>query len=308
METESKYLKKIRDEIEKKSGKAKEHTGPNTVANYLNDIAKGVKDLDVGGGGGGIIEGPFSFTNETKRGTGNKTTDIVEISNEVIDYKSVTTNSNNIVINELKINPASADNSYPNVEIKAEIDNADIPDIVTDTMINEWGLVSTQKDPNGDIRNLTARFATLAISKYEKSTDKDTIMDVRPDDIVMTGSAGNTWDGTHDSLKEALAMIPKVHTVSTGNSISIRSHDEAGLQFPLDFVDDIEKIISWSIVTGNKNGGSSVVEYTAANIHGPVLVQPAVEGDPVMFNFDLVNDTDSLVTFDVVKAMIVTVG
>ena len=284
METESKYLKKIRDEIEKKSGKAKEHTGPNTVANYLNDIAKGVKDLDVGGGGGGIIEGPFSFTNETTdtSGTYNATVK-AEVTDKKILYSSV----------EKDKTTGDIKNSY-SVSMRAPTPTNPHAGVEFNTVDSRFG---------------SERYTGIFDGEISVKREKDNVeksVTVNYDDIT-TGDS-NTWDGTHDSLKEALAMIPKVHTVSTGNSISIRSHDEAGLQFPLDFVDDIEKIISWSIVTGDKNGGSSVVEYTAANIHGPVLVQPAVEGDPVMFNVDLVNDTDSLVEFDVVKVIIVTVG
>lgn len=54
METESKYLKKIRDVLRKKNSGSSSGTiysGPNTKAKYLNDIAKEVDKLDIGGGG-----------------------------------------------------------------------------------------------------------------------------------------------------------------------------------------------------------------------------------------------------------------
>ena len=56
METESRYLKKIRDVIHKKntgSGSGTIYSGPNTKAKYLHDIAKEVDKLDIGGGGSG---------------------------------------------------------------------------------------------------------------------------------------------------------------------------------------------------------------------------------------------------------------
>lgn len=292
METESKYLKKIRDEIEKKSGKTVTHEGPNTVPNYLNDISKAVKNLDIGGGGGGIIEGPFSFTNETKRGTGNKTTDSVEISNDVVDYKSVTTNSDGMVIKELKINPASADNSYPNVEIKTKIDNADIPDIITGTMINEWGLVSSQKDVNGDEWNLTARFGTLAIGKYDKSTDKGTVMDVRPDDIVMTGTAGNTWDGDNTSLKAALSRLPAVMKIITSSSGTIDAGEDVDFNMTLDSTKlrNIRDIHSWSVLCSQ-----DTVRYITLPIKNLRFTQSDTigVGHPHMMQFTLENNTGS---------------
>lgn len=54
METESKYLKKIRDVLRKKNSGSSSGTiysGPNTKAKYLNDIAKEVDKLDISGGG-----------------------------------------------------------------------------------------------------------------------------------------------------------------------------------------------------------------------------------------------------------------
>ncbi len=54
METESKYLKKIRDVLRKKNAGSSSGTiysGPNTKAKYLNDIAKEVDKLDISGGG-----------------------------------------------------------------------------------------------------------------------------------------------------------------------------------------------------------------------------------------------------------------
>lgn len=54
METESKYLKKIRDVLRKKNSGSSGGTiysGPNTKAKYLNDIAKEVDKLDISGGG-----------------------------------------------------------------------------------------------------------------------------------------------------------------------------------------------------------------------------------------------------------------
>ena len=60
METESRYLKKIRDVIHKKntgSGSGTIYSGPNTKAKYLNDIAKEVDKLDIGGGGS--LESPI---------------------------------------------------------------------------------------------------------------------------------------------------------------------------------------------------------------------------------------------------------
>lgn len=60
METESKYLKKIRDVLRKKNSGSSSGTiysGPNTKAKYLNDIAKEVDKLDISGGGSS--ESPF---------------------------------------------------------------------------------------------------------------------------------------------------------------------------------------------------------------------------------------------------------
>lgn len=54
METESRYLKKIRDVLRKKNAGSSSGTiysGPNTKAKYLNDIAKEVDKLDISGGG-----------------------------------------------------------------------------------------------------------------------------------------------------------------------------------------------------------------------------------------------------------------
>lgn len=62
METESKYLKKIRDVLRKKNSGSSSGTiysGPNTKAKYLNDIAKEVDKLDISGGGGSSYESPF---------------------------------------------------------------------------------------------------------------------------------------------------------------------------------------------------------------------------------------------------------
>lgn len=62
METESKYLKKIRDVLRKKNSGSSSGTiysGPNTKAKYLNDIAKEVDKLDISGGGSS--ESPFFF-------------------------------------------------------------------------------------------------------------------------------------------------------------------------------------------------------------------------------------------------------
>lgn len=303
METESKYLKKIRDEIEKKSGKTVTHEGPNTVPNYLNDISKAVKNLDIGGGGG-IIEGPFSFTNETKRGTGNKTTDTVEISNEVIDYKSVTTNSDNIDIKELKINPASADNSYPNVEIKAKIDNADIPDITYETTVNALGLLTSQEGVNGDRRDLMCHFDRLAIGSYDASTDKGTVMDVRPDDIVMTGTAGNTWDGTHDSLKEALAMIPAVMQImAVSQPVTIEAGSSGYFFIPINptQLKNVSDICSWTILCGYKPEGSDTIEYRTLPVKNDfVKFTQSPDGASVAHSmeFDLENYTESDMTFD----------
>ena len=61
METESRYLKKIRDVIHKKntgSGSGTIYSGPNTKAKYLHDIAEEVDKLDIGGGGS-TYESPF---------------------------------------------------------------------------------------------------------------------------------------------------------------------------------------------------------------------------------------------------------
>lgn len=60
METESRYLKKIRDVLRKKNAGSSSGTiysGPNTKAKYLNDIAKEVDKLDISGGGSS--ESPF---------------------------------------------------------------------------------------------------------------------------------------------------------------------------------------------------------------------------------------------------------
>lgn len=73
METESKYLKKIRDVLRKKNSGSSSGTiysGPNTKAKYLNDIAKEVDKLDISGGGSSY-ESPF-FIVKT-RTVGNKT-------------------------------------------------------------------------------------------------------------------------------------------------------------------------------------------------------------------------------------------
>ena len=72
METESRYLKKIRDVIHKKntgSGSGTIYSGPNTKAKYLHDIAEEVDKLDIGGGGS--TESPFFIV--TTRTVGNKT-------------------------------------------------------------------------------------------------------------------------------------------------------------------------------------------------------------------------------------------
>lgn len=61
METESRYLKKIRDVLRKKNAGSSSGTiysGPNTKAKYLNDIAKEVDKLDISGGGSSY-ESPF---------------------------------------------------------------------------------------------------------------------------------------------------------------------------------------------------------------------------------------------------------
>lgn len=50
METEAKYIKKIRDALKKKTGGvSKIFSGPNTKAKYLNDIAKTIDGMDIGG-------------------------------------------------------------------------------------------------------------------------------------------------------------------------------------------------------------------------------------------------------------------
>lgn len=50
METEAKYIKKIRDALKKKTGGvSKIFSGPNTKAKYLNDIAKTIEGMDIGG-------------------------------------------------------------------------------------------------------------------------------------------------------------------------------------------------------------------------------------------------------------------
>ena len=69
METESKYLKKIRDMIHKKNSGSSSGTiysGPNTKAKYLNDIAKEIDNLDIGGGGSS--DSPLLVINCVQRG------------------------------------------------------------------------------------------------------------------------------------------------------------------------------------------------------------------------------------------------
>lgn len=73
METESKYLKKIRDMIHKKNSGSSSGTiysGPNTKAKYLNDIAKEIDKLDIGGGGSS--DSPIFIINCIKNTSNNQ--------------------------------------------------------------------------------------------------------------------------------------------------------------------------------------------------------------------------------------------
>lgn len=62
METESKYLKQIRDELKKKNGDTGHslYNDSNAKAKYLRDIAKEIQKFDVDGGGGiFLVNGTF---------------------------------------------------------------------------------------------------------------------------------------------------------------------------------------------------------------------------------------------------------
>lgn len=269
METESKYLKKIRDEIEKKSGKTKEHTGPNTVANYLNDIAKGVKDLDVGGGGGGTVEGPFSFTNET-----TDTSGLFDC-----EYKAQVTDKKIL---------------YSNIE--KDKTTGDIKNTFTVTMN-----APNKSNPHAGMKfeSLNSRFGDLELStsvfdgnisvEYEKDNVEKSIT-VNYDDIT-TGDS-NTWDGNNTSLKAALSRLPAVMKFITSSSGTIEAGEDVDFNMTLDstVLRNIRDIHSWSVLCSQ-----DTVRYITLPIKNLRFTQSDTigVGHPHMMQFTLENNTGS---------------
>lgn len=92
METESKYLKKIRDVLRKKNSGSSGGTiysGPNTKAKYLNDIAKEVDKLDISGGGGSSESPIFIATLNVTMGGAYMTQTIEELDDALRNGKIV---------------------------------------------------------------------------------------------------------------------------------------------------------------------------------------------------------------------------
>ncbi len=267
METESKYLKKIRDEIEKKSGKTEAHTGPNTVPNYLNDIAKAVKDLDIGGGGG-TVEGPFSFTNETTdtSGTYNATVK-AEVTDKKILYSSV----------EKDKTTGDTKNSYS-------------VSMLAPTPTNPHaGVEFNVVDSRFGSERYTGIFDGEISVEYKKNNVEKSIT-VNYDDIT-TGDS-NTWDGANTSLKAALARMPAVMKFITSSSGTIEAGDDVDFNMTLDSTKlrNIRDIHSWSVLCSQ-----DTVRYITLPIKNLRFTQSNTigVGHPHTMQFTLENNTGS---------------
>ena len=235
MDTESRYLRDIRDAIKGIAKRSGMDVSGNAKTKYLKEIADAIRENGGGGKDGNDkvkqemidtgSDDPIVFSESLSTNTGF----VGKSSHFTYSPGSKTvklTDGPAIPNKEAKITPESE--TFLN-KIKTDVDESTYDETrysaKVSTASNGYGIQfiksdSTTSNPAGGPGPVTVektrayteiRHNAVAVTNIDNdpNTGFNRTMTLKDDDIVMGGETPNTWDGTNTSLKSALAAAKK---------------------------------------------------------------------------------------------------